>query len=109
MTNHVWKAFKIAEKWILIDATYGVEPPINNVWLSKPIYFYFNIQKESLRLTHYPRTYKWIQFFPKKPGRQFCNQPIYKTAFFNNGSALMTPTKREIEAFGNEITSKVKT
>lgn len=106
--NHVWNAVKIDGTWLLVDVTYGAGYSINNVWHSKPNYFYFNVDKESLRLTHYPSDSKWMQFFRRKPLNQFCNQPIYNYAFFNNGAELITPKKGEIEVFENKITIKVK-
>ncbi|SDR72665.1 Transglutaminase-like superfamily protein [Polaribacter sp. KT25b] len=101
--NHVWNAVKINKNWIFIDATFGLAT--HN---SKPDYFYFDIKKEELNLTHYPSKFKWVKYFNQKSLKSFCYQPLFMSAYFNNEIKLMEPQIGEIKTRNRKILFKFK-
>jgi transglutaminase/protease-like cytokinesis protein 3 len=101
--NHVWNAIKINEKWIFMDATFGLA-----TYNSKPDYFYFDIKKEELNLTHYPSKGKWVNYFNQKSLKSFCYQPIYMGAYFSQEIKLIEPRIGVIKSTNKKIIFKFK-
>lgn len=102
--NHIWNAVKINQEWLFFDATYGLEG--NND--SKPDYFYFNIKKEELNLTHYPSKLKWIEYFNQNSLKYFCYQPIYFGEYFKHKIELLQPKLGEIKMNTHKIILEFK-
>lgn len=106
--NHAWNAAKINNKWMLFDITFGNGLIEENVWKQKPDYFYFNIDKDLLKITHYPSSPFWISFFGQKKLNIFCNQPIYENAYFKSNSKLISPKLGELNINNNKLTFEFK-
>lgn len=101
--NHVWNAVEINKEWILVDATWGSGYPLNdNIWIQKLDTSCFNINKEKLRLTHYPSEAYWLDYLGQKPLKDFCYEPI-RTAFFTKSKAkLVLPNEGLIRTLKNK-------
>lgn len=102
--NHIWNAVRINQDWLFIDATFGLSENNN----SKPDYFYFNIKKEKLNLTHYPSKLKWVEYFNQNSLKSFCYQPIYFGAYLKDKVELLQPRKGEIKMNTPKITLNFK-
>lgn len=100
--NHVWNAININNKWIFIDATWASGYYNNGEWLQKVNTKYFNISKEELKLTHFPAATFWQKLINQKPLKEFCNQPIVKTAFLESKAQLVLPNQGIIRAEKNK-------
>ncbi|KGL62801.1 transglutaminase domain-containing protein [Polaribacter sp. Hel1_85] len=103
--NHIWNAVKINEKWVIVDATYGLKRNAKN---SKPNYYYFDIEKEKLNLTHFTSNPKWINYLNQKKLKNFCYQPIFSDAYFKYNVELIEPLKGKITSEREKIILKIR-
>lgn len=100
--NHVWNAVKINNKWMFIDTTWASGYYNNGDWQQIVDIKYFNISKEELRLTHFPVAPFWQKSINQKPLKDFCSQPIIKTAFLESKAELVLPNQGVIRAEKNK-------
>jgi len=107
--NHAWNAVKINNRWMMLDITYGSGYALNDVWQSKLSNHFFDIKKEVIRMTHFPEKPFWQEYLDLKPLDEFCDLPLYSTAFFNTNFEILSPTIGEIEIQNkNKIQLKIK-
>lgn len=100
--NHVWNAVKINNEWVFIDTTWASGYIQDGVWKHKMNTFYFNINKENLRLTHYPSETFWLNYLNQKPLKDFCYQPIITKTFIDSKAELVLPNKGIIKTQKNK-------
>ncbi len=99
--NHVWNAVKIHNKWIFMDATWAAGYVNSGIWHSKLNTTYFNIDKETLRLTHFPAETFWLTYLNQKPLKEFCYQPIITKTFVASKASLEYPNQGIIKVEKN--------
>ena len=95
--NHAWNAVKINNRWMFVDATFGAGFSVNNAWNSKYSSDYFNIKKEVIRKTHFAENTYWREYLNQEALEEFCNSPLYATAFFSSKFQIVSPTIGEIK------------
>ncbi len=100
--NHIWNAVKLDKRWVLIDATFGVDYDSK---LDRPEsnFIYFDIPKEQLRLTHYPSKNKWINFLNQTNINSFSSLPMFWDSFIKTKAELVSPKNGK---FNNEVKKK---
>ncbi|MCH2032379.1 MAG: hypothetical protein MK202_02575 [Tenacibaculum sp.] len=89
--NHIWNAVKFNGKWMLIDATYGID---YDAYLDRAEcdFSYFDIQSAQMRLTHYPSEPKWINFLEQSNINKFSALPMFWDGFIKAKAELVTPS-----------------
>lgn len=94
--NHVWNAVKLQGRWMLVDATYGID--YNRV-LDRPEcnFSYFDIPKDLMKLTHYPSDKKWIDFLEQSHLNQFSSLPMFWDSFIKTKAVLVAPINGELD------------
>lgn len=100
--NHVWNGVKIDDEWILVDTTWAAGYVSDGVWQQKLNTNYFNINKEDLRLTHYPSKNDWLEHLGQKPLKKFCYEPVRTTAFNRSKAELVLPNAGIIKTVKNK-------
>ncbi|CAM1345621.1 transglutaminase domain-containing protein [Tenacibaculum amylolyticum] len=88
--NHVWNAVKIYNRWVLIDATYGIDYD-KKKYRQACSYTYFDTPIDKLSLTHYPSDPKWIQFLEQIPMKRFSEYPMFWNTFLSTEAELISP------------------
>lgn len=108
-TNHAWNAVKLDGKWIVLDATWAAGFERNGKWIRQFNGYYFNIPTHKIFKTHFPDDQLWVLRFGRISLKEFYNQPIYKDAFLNSKTELLSPKKGIINVKPSEkITLKFK-
>ncbi|WP_299624712.1 transglutaminase domain-containing protein [uncultured Tenacibaculum sp.] len=95
--NHVWNAVKVNNKWMMIDATYGAGYISKNIWIKKFNDTFFDAKKKVLNGTHYPGDPKWRRFLGQKELREFCQDPVVKSAYFKHNLDVLEPKQGVID------------
>lgn len=102
-TNHAWNAVKIDDKWMMLDATWAAGYEMNGQWKRAFNDYYFDIPKTHFFKTHFPEQSIWVLRFGRMTLRDFYNQPLYGTAFFNNNLELVSPKNGIIRTQDEEL------
>ncbi len=90
-TNHAWNAVMLNQKWIILDATWAAGYEYNGRWVKKFDNYFYNIPKEKIFKTHYPKETIWVLRFGRMSLKEFYNQPIYGNTFLNSKAELVSP------------------
>lgn len=95
--NHIWNAVKLDGRWMLIDATYGIDYDRN---LDRPEcdFSYFDIPKNQMRLTHYPSKKKWIDFLEQQSINKFSALPMFWEGFIKAKATLINPSNGKLDS-----------
>ena len=104
-TNHAWNAVKINNKWIILDATWAAGYEMNGKWVKKFDNYFYNIPKEKILKTHYPKDKLWMLRFGRMSLKEFYNQPIYGNILLNSDIELVSPKSGIIEIKSSEVIS----
>ncbi|MBI3410319.1 MAG: hypothetical protein HY040_18425 [Planctomycetes bacterium] len=83
--THSWNAFKLSEKWYLVDPTWGAGTVQDKKFKKMFREYYFEVDSDQLLFTHFPIEDKW-QLQSKPLSRQeFEKRPRFSSEFFNLG------------------------
>ena len=103
-TNHAWNAVKLNNKWLLLDATWAAGYEFNGKWIQKFDNYFYNIPKEKIFKTHFPKEAIWVLRFGNITLEEFYNQPIYNVSLLNSKIELIPPTSGVLKVnSSNEI------
>ena len=89
--NHAWNAVKLNNKWLLLDATWAAGYVSNNKWVKEFNNYFYNIPKEKIFKTHFPKEKIWVLRFGRITLEEFYNQPLYGASFLNSKIELVSP------------------
>lgn len=92
-TNHAWNTVKIDGKWILLDATWAAGYEYNRKWIREFNDYFYNIPKDKIFKTHFPKDKFWVLTFGRISLDEFYNQPIYTNTFLRLNASLISPQK----------------
>ncbi|RBW58085.1 hypothetical protein DS884_09460 [Tenacibaculum sp. E3R01] len=95
--NHVWNAVYVENEWKLIDLTYGAGYNYRGVWQKYLDVSFFDVNKDKLRLTHFPSKVFWRKYLKQKPLKEFCNDPFFHDSFLTSNIEIITPKLGEIK------------
>ena len=70
-SDHSWNSIKIDDENILLDVTWGAGSEMNNKWVSKTNYYYFNTDPDEFIFKHLPDSINY----------QFIDAPVSKEEF----------------------------
>ncbi|PQJ79245.1 transglutaminase domain-containing protein [Polaribacter porphyrae] len=101
-TNHAWNAVKINEKWLILDATWAAGYEYNGKWIRRFNGYFFDIPKDKMFKTHYPKDKLWVLRFGRMSLEEFYNQPIYTNTFLGLQTELLLPKKGTISLKSSE-------
>ncbi|MCK6620549.1 MAG: hypothetical protein HUU32_18280 [Calditrichaceae bacterium] len=93
---HAWNAVRIADRWRLLDPTWGAGHIDENSRFVRSFNdYYFLTPPEELILTHYPHETRWQLLDPKKTKKEFEEFVYLRPAFFKYGMKIIShPTLR---------------
>ena len=107
--NHAWNAVKLNNKWVLLDATWAAGYLSNDKWVKEFNNYYYNIPKEKIFKTHFPKEKIWILRFGRITLEEYYNQPLYGASLLNSKIELVSPTTGILKVnSANEIQLKLK-
>lgn len=95
--NHVWNAVYVDNQWKIIDLTYGAGYNYRGVWQKYLDLSFFDVNKDKLRLTHFPSKLFWRKYLKQKPLKEFCNDPFFYESFLTSNIEIITPKLGEIK------------
>lgn len=90
-SSHAWNGVKIDGKWMILDATWAAGSLRNGKWNRKFNNYFFDMPKEKMFKTHYPKDAIWVLRFGRMSLQEFYNQPIYKNTFLKLNADLISP------------------
>ena len=107
--NHAWNAVKLNNKWVLLDATWAAGYLSNDKWVKEFNNYYYNIPKEKIFKTHFPKEKIWILRFGRITLEEYYNQPLCGASLLNSKIELVSPTTGILKVnSANEIQLKLK-
>ncbi|MFY7669813.1 transglutaminase domain-containing protein [Tenacibaculum sp. MEBiC06402] len=93
--NHIWNAVKLEGRWLMIDATYGIDYDRN---LDRPEcnFSYFDISTKQMRLTHYPSKKRWADYLNQFTINKFSALPMFWDGFIKAKAELVSPVSGKL-------------
>jgi len=95
--NHAWNAFKVDNEWVFLDITMGSGYSYRGVWQSKFNDAFFDIQKETIKNTHYAQKSVWREYIGQSSLEEFSALPFYSKAYFKDNFEILNHQEGEIK------------
>jgi transglutaminase/protease-like cytokinesis protein 3 len=90
-TNHAWNTVKIDGNWFILDATWAAGYEYNGKWIRDFNDYFFNIPKDKIFKTYFPKDKIWVIRFGRMTAEEFYNQPIFSNTFLALQADLLSP------------------